>query len=276
MRTRLFSLTPLLGLGLALSGLVGTLWFLADRLYRIWESFTLACFQSVSFVVRAFSYAGFFNALGIVTVGLGIAWGSWFMVDQFCQHRRLRVLLVARAFRAFLPGNDTKFWNVDFAAPFAFTLGVVNPEIFISRGLLEQLSVEEAQAVLAHECRHAQRGHTARLFFWSTIERCLYFFPVFKGRVHGKRLAQEIDADQYAAKQTSQKILGRALLKVWERQQAVDFSLPTSAAGFAYAQHRIACLLGEPVTPSAPRCLRPWFATLFAGLLCALGYLTHT
>ncbi|MCC2605233.1 M56 family metallopeptidase [Planctobacterium marinum] len=60
---------------------------------------------------------------------------------------------------------------LDSNNPFAWCTGLLQPKIFISRGLFDRLSKDELQLVIAHEQAHARRKDNLRkwLIHWATI-----------------------------------------------------------------------------------------------------------
>jgi Zn-dependent protease with chaperone function len=65
------------------------------------------------------------------------------------------------------PAEDGEWQVVDSGSPFAFTVGLVDPVVYLSSGLLEQLDATSRRVVLAHEFHHARRRHAVvKLAAW--------------------------------------------------------------------------------------------------------------
>ena len=257
--TPLFFLAGLLGVA---GALIASNIIFIGRLLDLWQSFTTACFQSAHFVVQALSLNGFGHLAAIVCLSLGIFWSGVFTLRQTRQTRLLKQSLKARGQQI----SDARVWAVTDTQCFAFTLGSLQPEVFLSSGLLAALDADEQAAVIAHETAHVHAYDTTRLFFWSCLSRLLFFLPVIHRFIQRVRLQQELDADIQAAAATSPKILGRALLKVWQGQRHAQ-RLPATAVGFANFEQRIRHLLGERGTQTFARTQGLWAASLTSLLL---------
>jgi len=60
---------------------------------------------------------------------------------------------------------------IDSEKPLAWCAGVMQPQVYVSRGLLQQLTATQLKTVLAHEYAHAMRRDNLRklLLHWSTL-----------------------------------------------------------------------------------------------------------
>jgi hypothetical protein len=61
----------------------------------------------------------------------------------------------------------------------ACCLGIFNPKIVISKGLLLRLSETELEAVICHEYKHLQNRHGLCLFLFSLIQSIFWISPIF-------------------------------------------------------------------------------------------------
>jgi beta-lactamase regulating signal transducer with metallopeptidase domain len=127
----------------------------------------------------------------------------------------------------------------------AFCGGLLRPRIYLSRGLVELLTLEELEAVLRHERHHLTRRDPLRYFVADLVEHLAAFFPALLTVSDRVRIQAEVAADQAALRAMSVDILASALIKVMRatlpvtRQVGVASLSPTDA--------RVAALLSQPI-----------------------------
>jgi Zn-dependent protease with chaperone function len=123
-------------------------------------------------------------------------------------------------------------------APLAFTTGLVQPKIYVSSGLLELLSTDEALAVLCHEWAHVLRRDT--LWNWAVrlLRDVLFFLPGNHLLWQSMIDSQDEACDALAAQITKKPlVLARALVKVSSAAQAQTIKLPIPiVSSFALAR----------------------------------------
>ena len=88
---------------------------------------------------------------------------------------------------------------------FAFCLGVRNPKIYFSTGLVAQLSIKELEAVLRHEQYHLENHDTFTMILASVAHSLFPFFPVIGDLIKKYRIEREIEADKFAVHKTGNK-----------------------------------------------------------------------
>ncbi len=76
----------------------------------------------------------------------------------------------------------------------AFTAGLVRPRVYVSRGLLRELSPAELEAALLHEAAHAERSDPLRCWLIELVLSSLWF-PRFSRLKDAYRAARESRAD---------------------------------------------------------------------------------
>jgi beta-lactamase regulating signal transducer with metallopeptidase domain len=81
---------------------------------------------------------------------------------------------------------------------FAFCLGVRNPKIYLSTGLVSQLSIKEVEAVLRHEQYHLENHDTFTMIIASVTHSLFPFFPLLGDLIKKYRIEREIAADKFA------------------------------------------------------------------------------
>lgn len=132
--------------------------------------------------------------------------------------RRLRIHGDSRctAYYAGLYGfNAAELSIIRSPDPVAMTIGLVNPRVVLSTGLIGMLDPNELDAVMAHERCHLQRRDPKALFFLSLMRKVFWYVPLMKWLHEKYALAIEIMADRAAMSSTSGiSDLGGALLKL--------------------------------------------------------------
>lgn len=111
---------------------------------------------------------------------------------------------------------------------FAFVLGIRNPKIYISTGLISTLSKKEFETVLAHEYYHLENRDTSTMLIASIVNSISFVFPVLSDFVRNYRVSREISADRFAvSKMGENRTLISALQKILA---APSFSTPYAAS----------------------------------------------
>lgn len=151
--------------------------------------------------------------------------------------------------------------------PFIAQIGFWKPEIVLSQGILEALSGEQLEAVLAHEKAHAIYHDTFCFFWFGVLRRLTGWLPSTRGLWQELLLLRELRADRVAAQTTDSLILAEALL-VLVRSPMVqsDWSatLNPSLLDDRFSERIDAILMAEPLVP-----IPGWLmgAIVFAGTL---------
>lgn len=98
----------------------------------------------------------------------------------------------------------------------AFSVGGDQGQVVVSAGLVETLSQEEFDVVVAHEVAHLDHGHDRYVALASAVQRALVFSPLATRSVASLRVALErwADEDAVAAIEDGRDRLRRALLQV--------------------------------------------------------------
>ncbi len=91
-----------------------------------------------------------------------------------------------------------KTYLVKNKRPFAFCLGIRDPKIYVSTGLIAILTSKEIEAVLLHERYHLKNRDTFTMLIASIGESLLPFFPLFSDVLRNFRIEKEIQADKTA------------------------------------------------------------------------------
>lgn len=81
---------------------------------------------------------------------------------------------------------------------FAFCLGIRNPKIYISTGLISQLTMKELEATLRHEEYHVKNKDSVTSIIASVVYSLSPLFPLLRDFMKWHRIEREIQADKYA------------------------------------------------------------------------------
>ncbi|MCA9331197.1 M48 family metalloprotease [Candidatus Saccharibacteria bacterium] len=109
----------------------------------------------------------------------------------------------------------------------AFCMGWLQPYIVISTGLIEQVSVRELSAILAHEQWHRQHRDPLRLLLMQLLQTVLYPLPMIHELYRAFLTQIEIEADAAAVEYSGRPALASALYKM--------LTLPTPPASTTYS-----------------------------------------
>ena len=158
--------------------------------------------------------------------------------------------------------NDLPLHLLPTERPLCFTAGVLRPRIYISIGLLRELSSRDREAVLAHETAHVRRrdgGMNALLAGFYT----LFPLPGSSLVLHEWERAAERACDVEAAQRVGDPCdVAAALVKV---ARLMDPRTLPGAAYFAASGEdvagRVHALLALPASGRSPRQRRPVLVT---------------
>jgi beta-lactamase regulating signal transducer with metallopeptidase domain len=154
-------------------------------------------------------------AVGFVLAGRSLA-------RQALASRRLarRVRGLARAHpdrlrqAAMQSGLGGRVVLVDAPESFSFVYGTLIPRVAVSRGLLQHISDEELQAVLAHERYHVCNLDPLKVVLLRTLSAALFILPALDSLRSHHVAARELAADRRAVAACGRRPLAGALLKV--------------------------------------------------------------
>jgi hypothetical protein len=152
---------------------------------------------------------------------------------ELCADRRFRRAMARRA----TVGVDGA-WVVDDDRARVFCAGLVHPQVYVSRGALELLSVAELSAVLAHERHHARQRDPLRLAATRVLADAAFFLAPLLHLIERQHSLAEIAADEaaVAARGGERAALAAAMLR---------FSESAAAGGSGIAPERIDHLVGD-------------------------------
>ena len=102
--------------------------------------------------------------------------------------------------------------EIDF--PYSAQIGFWSPELVMTRGLINLLTPEELEAVLAHEQAHRDYRDTFWFLGLDAIRFLTFWLPNTESLWQGLLLGREIRADHQASQTVSSFVLAESLLKV--------------------------------------------------------------
>lgn len=187
---------------------------------------------------------------------------------------RVRSLVAARRTCRDLKGSAQKttllgqpVTLLDAPEKIAFALPRRNCGIAISQGLVDELTEQELQAVLAHEAAHLDQRHHMIAGLVEGATRPLLWVPLVRAVADAVPHYLEMAADNHASRQAGTPALASALLKLGEENSVAPVpsqsqSVALHAAGIDRIRHLVS-------PPSSSRGLAPALSILFtmAGLL---------
>lgn len=81
--------------------------------------------------------------------------------------------------------------------PFAFCLGLLDPQIFVSTGLIKIMKKPEMEMILLHEKYHLIKNDTRTIFLFNFLKQLFIFFPIISDVIDSFIKQKEALADRY-------------------------------------------------------------------------------
>ncbi len=202
--------------------------------------------DSFSYVL-ALIFLGFINILV-----LQLAFGGWKTIKSARECPQVH-----------LAGKSARLLQT--RALFAGQMGFWQPELVVSQGLLQTLSPDHLESVLAHEQGHYQYRDTFWFFWLGWVRSCTVWLPNTEPLWQELLVLRELRADSYAASQVDPLILAESLLLVVNNNPITsDICCAALGAGDRLEQ-RIEALL-TPAEPISETQLQSWHIFLLAFL----------
>lgn len=173
-------------------------------------------------------------------------------------------------------GRPIRLLNTE--ALFAGQIGFWQPELVVSQGLLQTLSPDHVESVLAHEQGHYHYKDTFWFFWLGWIRTCTAWLPNTEPLWQELLVLRELRADSYAASQVDPLVLAESLLLVVSNGSVFAQSeICCAALGDAVGERleqRIEALLTPPA--ATPEVEFPYWQTFFLVFLPLLTVIFHT
>jgi hypothetical protein len=145
--------------------------------------------------------------LALAFLGLAIGLGGKLALAAWKSLRRVRGYPVID-----LHGTSGRLF--ESSTPFIAQVGFWQPELVLSRGLLDLLDDAHLQAVLVHEQAHCFYRDTFCFFWLGWLRRLTAWLPHTEGLWQELLILRELRADRYGAQQVDRLLLAEALLMV--------------------------------------------------------------
>jgi beta-lactamase regulating signal transducer with metallopeptidase domain len=129
--------------------------------------------------------------------------------------------------------------------PFAFCLGVVNSNIYISSSLLKLLTKEELEIVLRHEKYHLENRDSLIMVLVSFVTTLLPFLPILSDFMRNYRIERELRADGEAIKEVSKHHLISVLKKLLDFTPSKGMALAPAIFEHDTLEPRITAITGH-------------------------------
>ncbi len=184
-----------------------------------------------------FSYLlaiSFLGLAGIKCIQLG--WQGWRSLRQIRNYPPLSL-------------GDRPGRVLDIPILFAALVGFWQPELVVSQGLLNTLTPEHLDAVVAHEQAHYYYRDTFWFFWLGWVRSCTAWLPNTENLWQELLVLRELRADRWAAQRVDPLLLAESLLMV---MSAPNLMLSEIYAAFSEVaqknrlEERIEALLAEP------------------------------
>jgi beta-lactamase regulating signal transducer with metallopeptidase domain len=185
---------------------------------------------------------------------------------------RSRNGLLSRSINERFGSGKEQIWIVQNERPAAMAIGIWNPRIILSTGLLHVLSEDELEAVIHHEMYHMKHADPLKTFILSYFATVMWYVPVLNLLRHNYKIVREVLADTYAIHQMGNSfMLGSALLKLLKGR--IPERVPISCVSFAdtSVNYRIRKILDPHVEPDLQWPIKPTLVSIHVLLImCTL------
>lgn len=167
---------------------------------------------------------------------------------------------------------------IDSDDPVCFAAGLLRPQVFMSRALLDSLDVDKRAIVLAHEQAHVRRRDA---LMTSVVRACTIFHLPHVGRwlIREQQIAAEQSCDEESAAVAGDRVAVAEVILAVERaaQCAASSKLGAMAVAFGdcAVKRRIEALLSEPLPAASPWPLQLGAALAAVALLLTANILHH-
>jgi len=172
--------------------------------------------------------------------------------------------------KGFIQNQPTRILDTSF--PYSAQIGLWNPELVISQGLLDSLDDEHLQAVLAHENAHYYYRDTFWFFCLGWLRQMSYWLPQTEQLWQDLLFMREVRADKKAAQQVDPLLLAESLMLVAKNMQEIPIfpNFEAICAAFNHQDNRLITRINYLIEPSDTLKIEN---NLFNWILLALAFL---
>ncbi len=132
-------------------------------------------------------------------------------------------------------------WIIDDDRKFAFTAGLLNPQIYISSGFINILDDNELKSVITHEIYHRDNMHPLLSVLGKFISKVLFFIPLVSKYTEYLLIKYELDADRYTMQNIGSSPLSSSLMKLIDSKESVGYGFGINS--FSSIIHRVEFIL---------------------------------
>jgi Zn-dependent protease with chaperone function len=140
---------------------------------------------------------------------------------------------------------------LDSPFPYSAQIGLWNPELVISQGLLDSLDDEHLQAVLAHENAHYYYRDTFWFFCLGWLRQMSFWLPQTEQLWQELLFMREVRADKKAAQQVDPLLLAESLMLVAKNMQEIPIlpNFEAICAAFNHQDNRLISRINYLIEP---------------------------
>lgn len=204
-------------------------------------------------------------------VGLSAGWFSYLLAISFFGLAGLKCIQLSwqgwrshKQVRSYplITLGETSSRVLDTPIPFAGLIGFWQPELVVTQGLLDTLTSDHFDAVIAHEQAHYYYRDTFWFFWLGWIRCCTAWLPNTEALWQELLLLREFRADRRAAQQVDPLLLAESLLMVASAPSKMPMISLCAAFSEVAQKHRleerIEALLAQSETPLKPQTQWSW------------------
>ncbi|MEB3123543.1 MAG: M56 family metallopeptidase, partial [Snowella sp.] len=172
--------------------------------------------------------------------------------------------------QGFTQNQPTRILDIPF--PYSAQIGLWNPELVISQGLLDSLDEEHLQAVLAHENAHYYYRDTFWFFCLGWLREISFWLPQTEQLWQDLLFMREVRADKKAAQQVDPLLLAESLMLVAKNMQKISVlpNFEAICAAFNHQDNRLITRINYLIEPSHTLKIEN---NLFSWILFTLAFL---
>ena len=186
-----------------------------------------------------------------LSYSLAIAFLGWSLgLGLYRLWQAIRAIQQIRHYtKGFIQNQPTRILDTPF--PYSAQIGLWNPELVISQGLLESLDDEHLQAVLAHENAHYYYRDTFWFFCLGWLRQMSYWLPQTEQLWQELLFMREVRADKKAAQQVDPLLLAESLMLVAKNMQEVTIfpNFEAICAAFNHQDNRLVSRINYLIEP---------------------------
>ena len=241
---QLRTLVPILNNQSAFSLQKTLFFFIFPPLLLLITTFSIALmgYQGMMFGLQA-SWLSYGLAIAFLVGSLGVGiYRLWQAVQSIREIRHYAQRLTQN--------QPTRILDISF--PYSAQIGLWNPELVISQGLLDSLDDEHLQAVLAHENAHYYYRDTFWFFCLGWLRQITFWLPQTEQLWQDLLFLREVRADQKASQEVDVLLLAESLMIVAKNAQEISVlpNFGTICAAFNHQDNRLMTRINYLIEPS--------------------------